>query len=73
MSLFYFFFRFLYTLFIAVDANFKLKSKDQTINEIEISPGGSCFIETDLYEKHLEEYGAKALDVCLYHFLTQSH
>ena len=60
-------FRFLYTLFIAVDANFKLKSKDRGIKDIELSAGGGCFVETDPYEKHLEEYGAKAPEVCDYH------
>ena len=60
-----YFLRFLYTLFIAVDANFKLKSKDRGINDIELSAGGGCFVETEPYEKHLEEYGVKAPDVCL--------
>jgi hypothetical protein len=60
------FFRFLYTLFIAVDANFKLKSKDRGIEDIELSAGGGCFVETDPYEKHLEEYGVKAPEVGLY-------
>ena len=58
------YFRFLYTLFLAMDANFKLKSKDRGIEDIELSAGGGCFVETEPYEKHLEEYGAKAPDVC---------
>ena len=57
------YFRFLYTLFLAMDANFKLKSKDRGIKDIELSAGDSCFVETEPYEKHLEEYGAKAPDV----------
>lgn len=47
-----------------MDANFKLKSKDQGIKDIELSAGGGCFVKTEPYEKHLEEYGAKAPDVC---------
>ena len=56
----------MYTLFIAVDANFKLKSKDRGIKDIELSAGGGCFVETEPYEKHLEKYGAKAPEVCYY-------
>ena len=47
-----------------MDANFKLKSKDRGIKDIELSAGCGCFVETEPYEKHLEEYGAKAPDVC---------
>ena len=65
------YFRFLYTLFLAMDANFKLKSKDQGIKDIELLAGGGCFVETEPYEKHLEEYGANAPDVCSFcPFLT---
>jgi hypothetical protein len=59
-------FRFLYTLFVAVDANFKLKNKERGIEDIELSAGGGCFVDTEPYEKHLEEYGVKAPDVCRY-------
>ena len=61
-----YFFRFLYTLFIAIDANFKLKNKDWGIKDIELSPGGGCFVETEPYEEHLEVYGVKAPEVCRY-------
>jgi hypothetical protein len=47
-----------------MDANFKLKSQDRGIKDIELLAGGGCFVETEPYEKHLEEYGAKAPDVC---------
>ncbi|KAM6493543.1 hypothetical protein JOM56_011677 [Amanita muscaria] len=37
---------FLYTLFLAIDANFKLKQKNRGINDPELSPGWAYFINT---------------------------
>ena len=57
-----------------MDANFKLKSKDRGIKDIELSTGCGCFVETEPYEKHLEEYGAKAPEVCSFGpFLAPCH
>ena len=57
-----------------MDANFKLKSKDRGIKDIELSTGCGCFVETEPYKKHLEEYGAKAPEVCSFGpFLALCH
>jgi len=48
--------RFLYTLFLAVDANFKLKSKDRGIKDFQLDPGWGCYVENSRYEKHIANY-----------------
>lgn len=48
--------RFLYTLFLAVDANFKLKGKDRGINDPELALGWASFVEEDRYQEHIAQY-----------------
>jgi len=48
--------RFLYTLFIAVDANFKLKGKDRGIKDIELMSGLGVFVNEAKYQEHLGAY-----------------
>jgi hypothetical protein len=48
--------RFLYTLFLAVDANFKLKNKDRGIKDFELDPGWGCYVETSRYFQHLDNH-----------------
>lgn len=48
--------RFLYILYIAVDANFKLKSKNRSFKDIEIAPGWALFVEESKYQRHLANY-----------------
>jgi hypothetical protein len=47
---------FLYTLFLAIDANFKLKGKDRGINDVELAPGWGCFVEESRYQEHIARY-----------------
>lgn len=47
---------FLYTQFIAVDANFKLKGKDRGINDPSLTPGWASFVEEDQYQEHIKKY-----------------
>ncbi|KAJ2921118.1 hypothetical protein H1R20_g15975, partial [Candolleomyces eurysporus] len=47
---------FLYTLFLAVDANFKLKGKARKIKDVELVPGMGCFVEENAYQSHLIQY-----------------
>lgn len=42
--------RWLYTQFLAVDANFKLKLKDRGLKDVELSPGWAYFVEEDTYQ-----------------------
>jgi hypothetical protein len=39
-----------YTLFLAVDANFKLKRKNRGINDPELAPGWASFVEEGAYQ-----------------------
>jgi hypothetical protein len=48
--------RFLYTLFLAVDANFKLKCKDRGIHDPELAPGWASFVEEGRYQEHIAQY-----------------
>ena len=48
--------RFLYTQFLAVDANFKLKGKDRGINDPDLTPGWASFVEDGRYQEHIIQY-----------------
>lgn len=52
----YFLFRFLYTLFVAVDANFKLKGKERGLTDIELGPGWASFVAEDGYQVYISNY-----------------
>jgi hypothetical protein len=45
-----------YTLFLAVDANFKLKGKNRGINDLELAPGWASFVEEGNYQDHIKNY-----------------
>jgi hypothetical protein len=63
------FLRFLYTLFLAVDANFKLKNKERGIKDFELDPGWGCYVESSPYFQHLENY-ADQPEVCFFLFFN---
>lgn len=48
-------FRWLYTYFLAVDANFRLKLKNRGINDPEIGSGWSYFVESKQFNKHVSQ------------------
>ncbi|KAF4568154.1 hypothetical protein EYR36_010163 [Pleurotus pulmonarius] len=55
----------LYTLFLAIDANFKLKSKSRQLNEFELGPGWSYFVASAPYQKHLASFvGEPEISTC---------
>lgn len=41
----------LYTQFLAIDANFRLKLKDRQIADVEIAPGWAYFVREDDYQR----------------------
>ncbi|KAA1479985.1 hypothetical protein DENSPDRAFT_789779, partial [Dentipellis sp. KUC8613] len=45
--------RFLYTVFLSMDANFKLKLKNHKYQDIELAPGWAYFVEESLYQAYL--------------------
>ncbi|KAG2003598.1 hypothetical protein CC2G_004190 [Coprinopsis cinerea AmutBmut pab1-1] len=51
---------FLYTLFLAVDANFKLKGKERGLTDMELMPGWAYFVEESKYQTHLNGYVTEA-------------
>jgi hypothetical protein len=48
--------RFLYILYISVDANFKLKGKDRGLDDVELMPGWGPFVEESAYETFISNY-----------------
>ena len=48
--------RYLYTLFLAVDANFKLKRKNRGIDNPELAPGWASFVEETRYQVYIKDY-----------------
>ncbi|PPQ80537.1 hypothetical protein CVT24_002657 [Panaeolus cyanescens] len=50
---------YLYTLFVAVDANFKLKGKDKGLEDVELGPGWGAFVEENQYQDYISNYEAE--------------
>ncbi|PPR06984.1 hypothetical protein CVT24_011010 [Panaeolus cyanescens] len=50
---------YLYTLFVAVDANFKLKGKDKGLEDVELGPGWGAFVEENQYQRYISHYEAE--------------
>ena len=48
--------RFLYTLFIAVDGNFKLKGKQCHLKDVELMPGWGAYVPEEEYQAHIANY-----------------
>jgi hypothetical protein len=48
--------RYLYTLFLAVDANFKLRQKNRGITDLELAPGWAYFVKQDRYLAFIKDY-----------------
>jgi hypothetical protein len=49
------FYRWLYSLFLAVDVNFRLKLKDHKINDPEIGSRWAYFVENNRYIEHVSK------------------
>jgi hypothetical protein len=48
--------RFLYILYISVDANFKLKGKERGLEDVELMPGWGPFVEESEYQSYIANY-----------------
>ncbi|KAG6809103.1 hypothetical protein H0H92_001589 [Tricholoma furcatifolium] len=48
--------RWLYTLFLAIDANFKLRLKNRGLSDTELAPGWAYYVEDSAYQVHLKNY-----------------
>ena len=53
----------LYTLFLMIDANFRLKLKDRGINDTFLGPGWAYIVEDSKFKEHLEEFAAADIEV----------
>lgn len=43
-------------MYLAVDANFKLKGKSRGISDVELMPGWALFVEEEQYQRYLADY-----------------
>lgn len=59
------FIRWIYAQFIAVDANFRLKSKNRQIKDPELGSGWSYFVENTAYTRHVAN-NPHEKDVCIF-------
>ncbi|KAF8978515.1 hypothetical protein BDQ17DRAFT_1394724 [Cyathus striatus] len=48
--------KFLYIMYLAIDANFKLSCKERGIEDIELIPGWGPFVEETAYQTHLKDH-----------------
>jgi hypothetical protein len=48
--------RFLYILYIAVDANFKLKGKARGLKDVELMPGWAYFVREEEFQAHIANH-----------------
>ena len=48
--------RFIYILYITVDANFKLKEKARGLKDVELMPGWAYFVWEDEFQVHIANY-----------------
>ncbi|KAG6825043.1 hypothetical protein H0H92_005019, partial [Tricholoma furcatifolium] len=48
--------RWLYTLFLAMDANFKLRLKKRGLSDVDLAPGWAYYVEENAYQSHLSNY-----------------
>ena len=55
--------RWLYTLFIMVDANFKLKLKDKGIPDAPLGSGWAYFVEDSQFKSYLEDHSEDQTEV----------
>jgi hypothetical protein len=60
--------RFLYILYIAVDANFKLKGKARGLKDVELMPGWAYFVREEEFQAHIANY----VDQPEVHFLLRA-
>ena len=67
------FVRWLYTLYLAQDANFRLKLKDRGVKgDGELGPGWACFVHDKNYKAELPKH-TDVVEVCIYYFLIFFH
>ena len=49
-------YRYIYTQFLAVDGNFKLRLKDRGITDPELAPGWAYFVEEEDYQAFIKDF-----------------
>lgn len=57
-------YRWLYTLFLMIDANFRARCKDRNLDDLELASGWSYYVEETKYQAHVKAC-AHRKEVCL--------
>lgn len=55
--------RWMYTLFLMMDANFRAQCKDRGFDDIHLAPGWSYYVEETRYQEHLNARSGDRQDV----------
>jgi hypothetical protein len=64
---------FLYALYIAVNANFKLKGKERHLKDVELMPGWGAYMPETEYQTHIAN-SVDQPEVCeLFYFVNRTH
>ena len=53
-----------------MDANFKLRSKDRSVQDVALSPGWAYYVQQEAFAKHVEAFGKGKEDVRVSLFLS---
>lgn len=56
--------RWLYTLFLMMDANFRARCKDRGFDDISLASGWAYYVEESRYHEHLKARSGDKQDVC---------
>ncbi|KAI0757483.1 hypothetical protein C8Q80DRAFT_1092841, partial [Daedaleopsis nitida] len=51
--------KWLYTLFLMIDANFRARLKDRGFDDVELAPGWSYYVEERAYMEHIQRFAAQ--------------
>ena len=64
--------RWLYTLFLMMDANFRARCKDRGFDDIELAPGWAYYVEEQAYLAHVTMRANEKDLVSVYYSMSQS-
>lgn len=51
--------RYLYALFVAMDANFRLKHKNRKLPDVDLAPGWAYYVEENGYKEYVKARGGE--------------
>lgn len=61
--------RFLYILYLSVDANFKLKGKERSLKDVELMPGWGAYVPEAEFKAHIANHVDDEPEVCVFTYI----